>query len=432
MPRRLKRRSEVLDEEAEDASDTSPPPRPQASRRNGPRTATPPSNHSPRSATGTPTSDEQTPPPESSPSTTALQPLIKKLVRLALSTEYARTPLRRADITMKCLADAPRNSFKLVFAGAQALLREVFGMQLVELPGREKTSLKDRRAQATQAAHASARVNGGGGTGAGETQRSAQAGGGGGAGNNNSSNKSWILISILPPAYKTNPSILQPSLAPSSAAESTYTALYTFVVSLIYLSANALPDNTLHRYLGRVNLEQFSPLEGVSTEKLMARMAREGYVERRREMVQGEEEVSWVVGPRGRVEVGERGVVGLVRLVNGVVPGRGGGGEDEDADAEEEGDGDGDERPRPRRRRRDDAGEDGLEVDLDTRLMRSLGLKSLDLGNARGGMANGVAAAPGVTAGGAADEMDVDTQPPPRRRGRPRRNRDDDDDDDDY
>lgn len=47
-------------------------------------------------------------------------------------------------------------------------------------------------------------------------------------------------------------------------------------------------------------------------------MEREGYVTKVRESTgTGEEDIYWVVGPRGKVEVGEEGVRGLVKAVYG-------------------------------------------------------------------------------------------------------------------
>lgn len=63
----------------------------------------------------------------------------------------------------------------------------------------------------------------------------------------------------------------------------------------------------------------------MSTEKLLQKLAKEGYLEKRRDISSGEEIIEWVVGPRGKVEVGERGVQGFVRAVYGV-----GGGDDDE------------------------------------------------------------------------------------------------------
>ncbi|EXJ95287.1 hypothetical protein A1O1_00407 [Capronia coronata CBS 617.96] len=228
-------------------------------------------------------------PSEPSTSHVQINTLIKKLVRLALSTEYSRTPLRRTDITAKVFkeSNAGGRGFKAVFDGAQQTLKDTFGMQLVELPSREKTTIKDRRNQAAQ------------------TKSSASS----------TSSKAWILVSVLPAELKTNPDIVQPARAPSVETEASYTALYTFILSLIYLNNNSLTEQKLERYLKRVNADTFTPCG--SLEKLLQRMIREGYVEKRRDTSSGEEVVEFAPGPRGKVEVGVRGVAGLVRSVYG-------------------------------------------------------------------------------------------------------------------
>jgi melanoma-associated antigen len=179
-------------------------------------------------------------------------------------------------------------------------------MQLVELPSRDKSDLKSRRQLASQGV------------------KSASA---------SSTNKSWILVSTLPERYKRDPGIVTPTNAGGSKeAEASYTALYTFVISVIYLNNGILPEAKLDRYLKRVNAETYTSLG--ATEKLLARMVKEGYVEKRRDTSTGEENIEWVVGPRGKVEVGIKGVQGLVKGVYGF---GGIGGQDmEDEDEEKE------------------------------------------------------------------------------------------------
>lgn len=59
-------------------------------------------------------------------------------------------------------------------------------------------------------------------------------------------------------------------------------------------------------------------LNGEKTEKVFKRMEREGYIVKVRERDGGgEESVDYVVGPRGKAEVGDRGVAGVVRKVYG-------------------------------------------------------------------------------------------------------------------
>ncbi|KIW24224.1 uncharacterized protein PV07_09952 [Cladophialophora immunda] len=278
MPQRLKRRSDAI---SRDQSEPEPEPEPEPPRRRRPTTPT--DSDTASSASSAPAS-----PSAAGQSTERI--LIKKLVRLALATEYSRTPLRRSDISQKIFKDANtsggRTSFKAVFEGAQRVLKDVFGMQLTELPSKEKTTLKDRRTQATQTKSSS-----------------------------NNSTKSWILVSTLPPELKQNPLIAQPTRAPNVDVESSYTALYTFILSLIYLNNNAITDQKLERYLKRVNADTYTPLG--NKEKLLQRMMKEGYIEKRRDTSSGEEIIEWTPGPRGKIEVGVEGVTGLVRTVYG-------------------------------------------------------------------------------------------------------------------
>lgn len=267
MPKTLKRRPEALNNARDDTPDDGNPP-PRRRQRSASASSSAASEASGADETQVEGSSHET--------------YVKKLVRLSLAAEYSRTPIRRSDISTKVFNGSNSRSFKRVFADTQTTLRETFGMQLIELPTREKTSLKDRRAQTTQ------------------TKASAP------------TSKSWILISILPPAYR-QPNIIRPSQHPTLESESTYTALYSFVLSLIYLNKGALADGKMERYLKRVNIESYTPLGSI--EKLMQRMTREGYIEKRRDTSSGEEVVEWVPGPRGRMELGAKGVANMVQRV---------------------------------------------------------------------------------------------------------------------
>lgn len=129
-----------------------------------------------------------------------------------------------------------------------------------------------------------------------------------------STSKSWILISTLPSAYRT-PAILPPTKAPSSFQDSTYTAIYTFLISIITLSGGSIAEQKLDRYLKRTNADTYTPVD--RTDRLLQRLCRDGYLIRNREMDGGEEVIEYMVGPRGKIEVGESGVAGLVREVYG-------------------------------------------------------------------------------------------------------------------
>ncbi|KAL4787684.1 MAGE family-domain-containing protein [Aspergillus varians] len=206
--------------------------------------------------------------------------MVKKLVRLALSSEYSRQPIRRVDISNKVLGEHGSRQFKVVFEETQKVLADTFGMQLAELPVKEKVMLHQRRA-------------------AQKVERPS------------TTNKSWILTSTLPSKYRKQ-DILQPTRGPM---ESAYTGLYTFIIGLILLNGGTLQEQKLDRYLSRVNAETYTPVD--RTDRFLLRLCKEGYLLRNREMDGGDEIVEYMVGPRGKIEVGARGVAGLVREVYG-------------------------------------------------------------------------------------------------------------------
>lgn len=82
---------------------------------------------------------------DSAPS--SLDAMVKKLVRLALASEYSRLPIRRTDISTKVFGEQGTRQFKIVFEQAQRELKTRFGMEMSELPAREKTTISQRRGE---------------------------------------------------------------------------------------------------------------------------------------------------------------------------------------------------------------------------------------------------------------------------------------------
>ena len=74
------------------------------------------------------------------------QLLAKKLVRYALACEPRRVPIRRQAVKEQVL-DNEGKHFRVVFPIAQTQLRDIFGMELVEWPARDETtmSVRERR-----------------------------------------------------------------------------------------------------------------------------------------------------------------------------------------------------------------------------------------------------------------------------------------------
>ncbi|KKK17516.1 hypothetical protein ARAM_002513, partial [Aspergillus rambellii] len=140
--RRAEPQYESSSDREEEADDSSSNPQPQAStRQNG-------SGHRQRrirAEAGSSSEDDESAeePGTNGPSSTDV--MVKKLVRLALSSEYSRQPIRRVDISNKVLGEQGSRQFKMVFEAAQRVLESNFGMQLTELPGKEKVTIQQRR-----------------------------------------------------------------------------------------------------------------------------------------------------------------------------------------------------------------------------------------------------------------------------------------------
>ncbi|KAI1771619.1 MAGE-domain-containing protein [Hypoxylon cercidicola] len=213
--------------------------------------------------------------------------LVKKLVRYALACEYARIPIKRDGIRDKVLGNNPR-SFKRVFEGAQAQLQRVFGMEMLELPVKEKRTLKEKQ-------KANARK----------------------ASSHTASSRQYILVSTLPREYKSQ-SIIAPSRIPSTSEEAAFVGFYTMVISLIILNGGELSDTKLRRHLARLNASQNLPMD--KTDNVLQKIMRQGYVDKVVEKNDGDDAVTWCVGPRGRVEVPSESIAAVVTEVWGELP----------------------------------------------------------------------------------------------------------------
>ncbi|KAI1129302.1 MAGE protein [Nemania abortiva] len=214
--------------------------------------------------------------------------LVKKLVRYALACEYARIPIKRDGIRDKVLG-AHARSFRRVFDAAQEQLQKVFGMEMMELPTREKRTLKDKQKAVKRGA----------------SQASA-------------SSRQYILISTLPREYRIQP-VIGPSRIPSAAEEAAYVGFYTVIISLITLSSGELSDMKLRRYLTRLNASQNLPMD--KTDHVLQKLIRQGYLDKVVERVEGDEDsITWCVGPRGKVEVSPQNIARVVSEIWGDPP----------------------------------------------------------------------------------------------------------------
>lgn len=92
--------------------------------------------------------------------------------------------------------------------------------------------------------------------------------------------------------------------------------LVTAICTLIYLNGRSLSETKLDRYLRRMNIEVNTPID--KTEKLLATMCKQGYLNRVKDNTGGETCWEYHLGPRAKLEIGKSGVVSLVEEVYGI------------------------------------------------------------------------------------------------------------------
>lgn len=127
------------------------------------------------------------------------------------------------------------------------------------------------------------------------------------------------MVSILPAAFRT-PSLIPPSHTPTAEAEATYTGFYTLVVTLILLHGGEITDPKLRKHLKRLNAD--THLGSHKTADVITRMERHGYIVKKVEKdaySAGDDDrnSSYLVGPRGKVELMPENVADFVRAVYG-------------------------------------------------------------------------------------------------------------------
>ncbi|CZS96517.1 uncharacterized protein RAG0_05805 [Rhynchosporium agropyri] len=207
--------------------------------------------------------------------------VVKKMVRYALACEFQRKSIKRQDISEKVIGKQ-RGAFKKVFEMAQNQLRTNFGMEMVELPAKEKHTAKEKRAAL-------------------KTKGTPKP------------TASYILTTILPSEYRS-PEIMPASTIGSQHSEASYIGLCTTIISIIALSPNdTIPDHKLYQYLERLNLDKQTGLG--TTDALLTRMMKEQYIYKTIEKTADDETIDWRVGPRGKMEIGNKGIQGLVNEV---------------------------------------------------------------------------------------------------------------------
>jgi hypothetical protein len=87
------------------------------------------------------------------------------------------------------------------------------------------------------------------------------------------------------------------------------------VIALITISGGIMAEGKLDRAFRRMNADNSTPLG--TKDKTLALMIKDGYIVRVKDTSSGEETIEYIVGPRGKVEVGREGFANLVRTIYG-------------------------------------------------------------------------------------------------------------------
>lgn len=117
----------------------------------------------------------------------------------------------------------------------------------------------------------------------------------------------WTLVTTLPLGYRD--ALIIP------APDPVYASLYTLVISMIVLSGGTLDETQFSRFMRRAHAEEDTPLG--TTEKLLQRMNKDGYIVKAKDTSGGEERFEYMVGPLGKVEVDKHAIANTIRKIWG-------------------------------------------------------------------------------------------------------------------
>ncbi|CAG8531069.1 1000_t:CDS:2 [Ambispora leptoticha] len=209
---------------------------------------------------------------------------VKGLIRLALFSERKKTPIRREDMVKKVLQEHSR-AFQEIFEQAQDELRDIFGMEMVEMPSKEKKDFAGtgaaRRANANKGASTNC--------------------------------KSYALISILPQQMRNNDLIQWHD-------EEAMMGLLTVILSLIFVNGQTLSDDQLRSYTNRLHIRGEHECFGELDKTLMT-FVKQGYLDRQKsglvDQVSEKEHFEYRWGPRAKVEFPENSIIQFIKTIYG-------------------------------------------------------------------------------------------------------------------
>lgn len=216
--------------------------------------------------------------------------MVKNFIRLALALEHTRTPIKREDIMKKVILPSHSRSFIIVFEKTQEKLRNIFGMELVELPYKNRfkhmSASQLRRSQNSKIHLLSSTSH---------------------------SNKSWILCSILDSKYANLVSQVP------TIKEGIFSGVVMIILSLVIMSGGVISEEHLIKYLSHLHINNDTPIGNL--DKTLKEIIKKGYLERIKDdatsLNEEEKGYTYFLGPRGKTEINPEKLTTFIEKIQG-------------------------------------------------------------------------------------------------------------------
>ncbi|EMR10506.1 hypothetical protein PNEG_01218 [Pneumocystis murina B123] len=216
--------------------------------------------------------------------------MVKNFIRLALALEHNRTPIKKEDISKKVLLPSHSRSFAIVFEKTQEKLRNVFGMELVELPYKNNckhistSHLRKNQNFQTHNPFSIAHLN-----------------------------KSWILCSILDPKYSDL------IFEVPTIKEGIFSGIVMTILSILIMNGGEISNELLIRYLSQLQMDNDTSIGNL--DKTLKEMVKKGYLERIKDDItsanEGEKNYTYLLGPRGKTEIDPESLTTFIKKIQG-------------------------------------------------------------------------------------------------------------------
>ncbi|KAG4306235.1 hypothetical protein PORY_000223 [Pneumocystis oryctolagi] len=210
--------------------------------------------------------------------------MIKNFIRLSFSLEHKRAPIKREDITKKVLLPSYSRSFPFVFEKTQEKLRNIFGMELIELPYKDRykymSASQLRKNKCSQIQNSSSIVQ---------------------------SNKSWMLCSILDSKYS------ELIYHIPTMKECTFSGIIMIILSIVIMNGGMISEELLIKYLSDLHINNDTSIG--SLDKTLKEIVKKGYLEKIKDEITSinkTENYTYFLGPRGKIEIDQERLAAFI------------------------------------------------------------------------------------------------------------------------